>query len=154
VITLEPQVAGHAAALFELLHQPGVYDFLDHEPPESIGGLAERLARLESRRSPDGTQQWLNWVVVRYGEVLGYVQATVRGERAEVAYVIGSRFWGGGVASAATTMMLDDLAANYGVRIATATVETANERSIRLLRRLGFEQTAQRGSELAFERLL
>ena len=92
-LVLEPQVAAHAAELFPVLDDPGLYDFIDDEGPASETALRERLARLESRRSPDGSEAWLNWVVRNAeGRVVGYVQATVGPKHeAEIAYVLGRR---------------------------------------------------------------
>jgi ribosomal-protein-alanine N-acetyltransferase len=153
-LVLEPQVAAHARALFAVLHQPGVYDFLDDEPPVSLEDWTERLTQLESRRSPDGSEHWLNWVIVHRGEVLGFVQATVSGDAAMIAYVLGSAHWGKGLASAASALMLDELKASYGVRIVSATVHARNDRSVRLLQGLGFEEWPLRTSALLFEKTL
>ena len=93
----------------------------------------------ESRRSADGSEQWLNWVVrLASGEPIGYVQASVRGSQAGIAYVLGSRYWGRGYARKAVAAMLSELAYQYDVRVATAVLKTRNERSRRLLDRLGF----------------
>jgi len=153
-LVLEPQVAAHAPALFAVLHQPSVYDFLDEEPPVTLEEWTERLAQLESRRSPDGSEHWLNWVIVHRGEVAGFVQATVSEDAAMIAYVLGSVHWGGGLAAAATALMLDELKSGYGVRTASATVHARNARSIRLLQRLGFEERPVRTSDLRFEKTL
>src|SRR5512146_2057127 len=112
-LVLEPQVAAHAPALFAVLHQPGVYDFLDEEPPLSLEEWTERLTELESRRSPDGSEHWLNWAIVHRGEVVGFVQATARDDAATIAYLLGSAHWGAGLAAAATALMLDELKAGY-----------------------------------------
>jgi len=153
-LVLEPQVAAHAPALFAVLQQPGVYEFLDEEPPVSLEEWTERLAQLESRRSPDGSEHWLNWVIVHCGEVIGFVQATVSGEAAMIAYVLGSAHRGKGLASATTALMLGELKTGYGVKTASATVHARNDRSIRLLQRLGFEERPVRTSDLLFERTL
>jgi [ribosomal protein S5]-alanine N-acetyltransferase len=153
-LVLEPQVAAHAPVLFAILHQPGVYDFLDEEPPLSLEEWTERVAGLERRRSPDGSEHWLNWAIVHRGEVVGFVQATVSGDAAMIAYLLGSVHWGGGLASSATALMLDELKTGYGVRIASATVHARNDRSIRLLQRLGFEERPVRTSDLKFEKTL
>ena len=70
--------------------------------------LRERFAKLETRRSGDGREQWLNWVLRRRsGELIGYVQATVRGDgQAFIAYVLGSAHWGQGLASEAVAAVL------------------------------------------------
>ncbi len=138
-LALEPLVAGHAAEMFEALADPAIYAF-ENEPPESLEWLRERYRKLESRRSADGTQQWLNWIVRVPGErAMGYVQATVYpGGWADVAYVFSSAWWGKGYASEAVAAMMEELAASCGVSRFEAVYKSANLRSRRLLDRLGF----------------
>jgi ribosomal-protein-alanine N-acetyltransferase len=141
-IALEPQVAAHAAEMFEVLCDPAIYEF-ENSPPESLAWLAERFTRLESRASPDGMQRWLNWVIrLPTGALAGYVQATITPDgTAHIAYVLASRFWRQGIGSAAVKLMLAELAANYGVARFDATLKARNFRSLALLRSLGFEST-------------
>lgn len=138
-LTLEPQLAAHAEAMFAVLSDPAIYAF-ENAPPPSVEWLRERFRRLESRRSPDGRERWLNWVVRTPGEGLaGYVQATVHPDAAaSVAYEFASRFWGRGIAGRAVAAMIGELASEYGVRRLYAVAVRDNERSIRLLGRLGF----------------
>jgi [ribosomal protein S5]-alanine N-acetyltransferase len=76
-LRLEPQVAAHAEAMFVVLRDPAIYEF-ENEPPWSVDEVRERFTELESRRSPNGQEQWLNWVVrLPSGELAGYVQATI-----------------------------------------------------------------------------
>lgn len=138
-ITLEPQVESHAPAMFAVLRDPAIYEY-ENEPPASLEWLQKRFKRLESRASPDGAQQWLNWVVrLDSGEVAGYVQATVHADgRAAVAYVLGSRFWGQGIASRSVRAMIGELRARHGAGRCVAVLKSVNARSLRLLQRLGF----------------
>ena len=139
-LTLEPQLAAHAEAMFAVLSDPAIYQY-EHAPPASIQALRERYAYLEGRRSPDGTQQWLNWVVRLRpsAELTGYVQATVHADhRAAVAYEFASAFWHRGIASEAVRAMIDELVASHGVERLTAVLKARNQRSRRLLERLGF----------------
>ena len=48
---------------------------------------------LESRRSPDGSEEWLNWVVreKESNAAVGTLQATIAGDRAFVAWVIATQ---------------------------------------------------------------
>jgi len=87
-LILEPQVAAHAAEMFRVLSEPALYEF-ENAPPTSAEVLHERFTKLESRRSPDGRQQWLNWVMRLRGDgLVGFVQATVFPDRsAGIAYV-------------------------------------------------------------------
>ncbi len=139
-LTLEPQCAAHAQAVFDVLDDPAVYTYLDDAPPASAGALRERFLRLESRASADGRECWLNWAIrLETGGVAGIVQATVcEGGLAWIAFVIGPEFWGQGVAQRAARAVLDEGCAHYGVTQWLATADERNRRSIRLLARLGF----------------
>lgn len=156
-LVLEPLVAAHAREMFALLQDRALYRHLDDEPPESLDWLRGRYTRLESRRSADARQAWLNWVIRGAdGSAMGYVQATVEGDGAWVAYVLGSAFQGRGHATHAMAAMLAHLASRHGVTRFLAVVEEANGPSIRLLERLGFRPAteAQRPGHLsATERL-
>jgi [ribosomal protein S5]-alanine N-acetyltransferase len=152
-LRLEPQVAAHAKEMFAVLSDPAIYEY-ENAPPRSLEWLRERYARLESRRSPDGDQQWLNWVIrLPGGELIGYVQATVFPTgRAAIAYELSSRYWGRGLARAACEAMLSELAARHGVRDAYAVFKRRNHRSLRLLQRLDF--VAGDGAEIAPDEML
>jgi len=146
--TLEPQVAAHAAEMFAVLRDPRIYEY-ENEPPASEETLRERYAKLESRRSGDGREHWLNWTVrLHSGEAIGYVQATVEeGGRAFVAYVLGSRWWGQGLAQEAVRAMMDELRASYGVGHFVAVFKQRNQRSHGLLASLGFVHARLDGIE-------
>lgn len=143
-LVLEPLVAAHAEAMFEMLGDPALYRYLDEPAPPSVDQLRRLYTRLEARLSPDGSQVWLNWVVRRPGlPPLGYVQATVMlNYTAWVGYVFSAQHWGRGYATQAGRAMLEHLASGYGVQRFLASVEAANLRSIRLLQRLGFHEAA------------
>ena len=139
ILTLEPQVAAHAEEMFVVFSDPAIYEF-ENAPPVSVEWLRERFTKLETRQSPDDTQQWLNWVIrLPASELIGYVQATVHADRrAAIAYELCSRFWGRGLARLAVQAMIDELAATYGVRALSAVLRRENVRSLRFLERLGF----------------
>ncbi len=139
VCSLEPQVAAHAPAMFAVLSDPAIYEF-ENAPPASPEALRERFERLEARQSPDGSEQWLNWVVrLPGGELAGYVQATVIGGGVSlVAYELASRFWRRGIGSSAVRAVEKELASRYGVRTLAAVLKAANFRSRALLSHLGF----------------
>lgn len=141
-VRLEPQTLAHADAMFEVLCDPAIYEH-ENQPPPSLPWLRRRFARLESRRSGDGSQRWLNWVIrlKDSGELAGYVQATLHAgsARAAIAYELNSRYWGRGLASAAVALMLRELAGKYGVHELSAVLKRGNLRSLKLLQRLGFE---------------
>src|SRR6266700_2266436 len=138
-LTLEPQSAAHAQEMFAVLGDPAIYEF-ENEPPPSLEWLRTRFAKLESRLSADGQEQWLNWVIrVPTSELIGYVQATVRPEeRAAIAYELSSAYWGRGLARDAVEAMISEVVQHYGVCRLFAVLKCENVRSMRLLERLGF----------------
>jgi RimJ/RimL family protein N-acetyltransferase len=97
-LVLEPLHEAHADALFAVLSEPEQHACVDQEPPESLEVLRRGYRRLESRRSPDGREAWLNWALCpRDGDAraVGFVQATVLPEgRAWVAYQLAHALWG------------------------------------------------------------
>ena len=137
--TLEPQVAAHAAPMFAVLCDPAIYEH-ENAPPESVEWLRHRFHRLETRRSADGCELWLNWVArLPDGRLAGYVQATVHADgSAGIAYEFASAHWGRGLGTRCVQAMIAELHAHYGVRTLTAVLKGSNARSLRLLVRLGF----------------
>jgi [ribosomal protein S5]-alanine N-acetyltransferase len=138
-LTLEPQVVAHAQEMFAVLTDPAIYEY-ENEPPSSVEWLRARYAMLESRQSPDGREQWLNWVIrLPSSELAGYVQATVRRhDNAAIAYELSSMHWGRGLARQAVLAMIGELVEHYRVHTLTAVLKRNNLRSARLLERLGF----------------
>ena len=138
-LTLEPQTAAHAEQMFAVLSDPAIYQY-ENKPPPSLEWLHERYAKLESRRSADGREQWLTWVIrLPTSELAGYVQATVDPDRrASIAYELSSAYWGRSIARRAVQAMIAELVARYRVHTVTAVLKGDNLRSRRLLERLGF----------------
>ena len=91
-LTLEPQTAAHAEEMFTVLSDPAIYEH-ENAPPPSLEWLRARFARLESRLSANGREQWLNWVIrLPASGLIGYVQATLYPDgRAAIAYELSSR---------------------------------------------------------------
>jgi [ribosomal protein S5]-alanine N-acetyltransferase len=151
VCTLEPQVEAHAPEMFTVLCDPAIYEF-EGEPPPSVEALAAGYRRRETRRSPDGTEVLLNWVVrVPAGDLTGYVQATVMNDGCScVGYEFSSRYWRRGIATAALCAVFTELRDQYDVNRVVAVLKTVNYRSMGLLQKLGFVE-APRDSWRRFE---
>ncbi len=143
-LALQPLLAAHADALYPILVDPRQLESLDAGAPASLEALRQRYGRLESRRSADGREHWLNWAIVARDlapGAIGFVQATVLEDgRAWVAYEVGHAWRGRGIATEATRAMLDHLVPAYAVTQCMATVDARNARSWRLLERLGFRR--------------
>ncbi|MFL9874059.1 GNAT family N-acetyltransferase [Paraburkholderia megapolitana] len=140
-IRLEPLAASHAATMFDGLSDPACYRYIPEEPPGNVEDLAARYRMLEGRRSPDGTEAWLNWALIGLdGRSHGYVQATVdlNAKEAWVAYFVFSSSQRQGYAREALSGLLPALRAAYGITRFNAAIDTRNVASIRLVESLGF----------------
>ena len=139
-LTLVPQLPAHAEAMFAVLTDLAQQTF-GSAAPASLDALRQRFARLAEGWSPDGRQQWLNWVVMLPdGNLAGYVQATIGPDRcASIGYELASPFWGRGIGTEAVGRMIDELVGPYAVQGLHASLHPDNLRSMRLLLRLGFE---------------
>jgi RimJ/RimL family protein N-acetyltransferase len=113
---------------------------------EDVEGLRSRFAAWESRRSPDAAQAWLNWVVRGRDDhrALGWVQATVQGTTASVAYALLPAERGQGAASDAVRALSRWLGATLGVGDVTASIAEENTASARVARAAGFAPTGRR----------
>ena len=138
-VRLEPLTVEHAAAMVTVLADPGLYEFTGGMPP-TLDELTARYTRQSAGRSPDGSEQWLNWVVRVGEEPVGYVQATVTGPSAEIAWVISPSHQGRGLASEAAGLMVDRLAAS-GVTELVAHIHPDHAASGRVAERLGLRPT-------------
>ena len=148
-LRLEPQQPGHSERLYPLLLDPRLYEHIPLETPASLDALRERLQRLSGRRSPDGQELWLNWVLcdASAGALLGRVQATVRADLpAYMAYEVFPAHWRRGYATEACTRVMQWLVDELQVSGFMAEVDSRNTASLRLLERLGFQRTQFRAA--------
>jgi RimJ/RimL family protein N-acetyltransferase len=133
----------HATLLFPVLDDQALYDFMGGKPPEGVEALAATYAKREARRSPDGTQLWLNWMLRRRddGDVVGFAQASVQAEHGEVAWVVGTASQGQGFASEAAAALVPWLFDTLGVPEVRACVHPDHEASQRVAHRAGLRRT-------------
>jgi RimJ/RimL family protein N-acetyltransferase len=114
-----------------------------------LDALRVRLRGWESRRSPDGSEQWLNWLV-EDAEPAGWVQATIRKEVALVAYAVLPRRRGEGVATEAVTALTGWLHRDHPV--VEANIAGDNIASQHVAQRCGFTKTGRsRGGEAVWQ---
>jgi ribosomal-protein-alanine N-acetyltransferase len=140
---LEPIGERHAAILFEGLSDAACYQYIPHDPPACLEALVEQYRKLESRRSSDGHQAWLNWALCgRDGVAHGYVQSTIdlQSRQAWIAYFVFTRSQSHGYAREAFQTLLPRLREVYGVIQFRAEIDTRNRASIRLIESLGFKR--------------
>lgn len=135
-LVLEPLTVEHADELARVLDDPALHTFIGGQP-ETADELRARYARW-SAGSPEPKVRWRNWAV-RLADancLVGTVQATIQGETAEVAWVVGTRWQGRGIATEAARGLLGWLS-DEGVRTVVAHVHPDNLASARVVRSLG-----------------
>lgn len=144
-LLLEPLAAAHAAELYEHLLDRRLYTFIPQDPPVSEGSLEDRYRKLSTRRSPDGSEAWLNWAVRERetGRYAGTLEATVEGDRtAFVAYTVFVPYQRRGFAAEGCERILAHLFEDYGVSAIVAEIDTRNAASVALVESLGFGRVA------------
>lgn len=139
-LTLEPLRREHTEEMVSVLGDKNLYEFTGGEPP-SRDELAERYRRQVEGSGRDD-EQWLNWIVRRKdnAEAIGYVQATVTGGRAELAWLIGLGHQRLGFAIEASKAMLVHLSA-MGVSQFSAHIAIGHAGSARVAEKLGLART-------------
>ncbi|HEX8870800.1 MAG TPA: GNAT family N-acetyltransferase [Lentzea sp.] len=100
-LDLLPLRVEHAAEMALVLADRALHTFIGGTPltPAALEARYERLVA----GSPDPAEQWLNWVISlrTSGRLVGTVQATIAGEAAEIAWVVGTPWQGQGIAGEA-----------------------------------------------------
>ncbi len=105
-LVLEPLRVGHAVEMVPVLGEEDLYRFTGGLPP-TLEQLTERY-QFQVAGSRAGIEKWFNWVirVGRDGPAVGFVQATVIGSSADVAWVVGVKWQGNGFAREAGSEMI------------------------------------------------
>lgn len=142
IVSIIPQMASHAGDMYQLLRDANLYSFTDDHPPATAQALADRYERLETRRSPDGNQWWLNWVIKKAetDELIGYVQATVAEGVADIAWVVGVKYQSSGYATMATKLMVSQLVST-GCQSFSCHIKPWHHASNRVAQKVGFTET-------------
>lgn len=137
-----PIEVAHAEGLFHALDFDSVYQFITQPRPSNSDEVLVRIKRFNAGPSADSGQEWLNFVVLLDDKIIGHLQATVSGSRAEIAYLFNPVVSGRGYATTGTRWLMDHLCIALGVNEFWATTDPANLRSIALLKRCGFNATS------------
>jgi len=122
-----------------VLSGDALYAFTGGSPP-GLAELRARYARLAAGRSPDGREEWRNWIIRREPDraAVGYVQATIvdEGMRAEIAWVVGLAWQRQGFAAEAARALVAWLDAR-GVTAIQAHIHPDHTASAAVARRAG-----------------
>lgn len=142
---LVPLAVADAEEMVAVLSGAALYAFTGGSPP-TLSELRARYARLATGRSPDGRQEWRNWIIRRKpgGTAVGYVQATIEDEdrRAEIAWVVGLDWQRQGYAAEAAQALAGWLA-SHGVTTVQAHIHPDHAASAAVARRVGLLPTGR-----------
>ena len=143
-LELRPIYRDDARSLFRVLSDPALYEYTGGSPPASVDVLSEFYASRETRRSPDGTELWFNWILRLRdsGLCIGYVQATVAPALADVAWVVGTPWQGSGYASEAAKAVVEWLGA-LGVTRIRAKINPRHIASQKVAIHAGLQRTSE-----------
>jgi RimJ/RimL family protein N-acetyltransferase len=138
-----PLDAAYAEEMAAVLFDPALHSWTGGAP-EDADALRARYER-QGAGSPDPAELWWNWVlrVREDGCLAGYVQATVRGPRAEVAWVIGTRWQGRGYAKEAAAGLVGHLRDQDSVRTVVAHIHPGHVASAAVASAAGLLPTGE-----------
>lgn len=126
--------------MVEVLTNRDLYLFTGGDPPDLAGLEAQYKAQVTGPSS--GEEVWHNWIIRPKDtrEAVGFVQATVTGDSADVAWVVGVEWQGSGYGSEAASAMCEWLAAQ-GVEKVTAHIHPGHVASQRVAASLRLQAT-------------
>jgi RimJ/RimL family protein N-acetyltransferase len=129
MITLRVVELSDGDALHAIFTEPGVRQYLFDDV---------LLTRAETNRHVEAAVSHGAWVILQDGAVIGLTSLRPTGDDRELMIVVGGRHWGRGAAFAAA-----QAAMRHGFEVLKlprilAAVDLPNERSHRLMQRLGF----------------
>ncbi|MGC4949109.1 GNAT family N-acetyltransferase [Streptomyces sp. DT224] len=142
----------YAEEMAAVLADPALHTFTGGAP-ETPEALRARYAR-QTAGSPDAGELWWNWVLRAGDGLVGYVQATVRGDLAGIAWVVGVPWQGRGYAREAAGGLVAHLR-EAGVRTVIAHIHPEHAASAAVAAGAGLARTGEREDgeerwELAF----
>lgn len=141
---LEPIAPADVDELFPLLDDQGLHTFIGGEP-KTRDELESWLVFVAPGRSPSGAEIWCNWIVRSREDdrAVGTVQATVVGDEASLAWVIGTAWQGRGLAKEAAAAVAAWVRAR-GVTTLRAAIHPQHDASAAVARSLDLAPTEER----------
>jgi tRNA(adenine34) deaminase len=140
-LILEPVVAAHADAMWEVLNESATAQPGRDLPPPSREWLASHYAQLERRVSPGGATAQLLWAMreTGSGNYVGWAQAEAHADgSAEVGCEVVAPSRGQGLAAEAMRAVLDELTARAGTREAWVRLPEGRAAALQAATQLGF----------------
>lgn len=153
-LVLTPLEVENAAEMVAVLGDKSLYEYTGGAPPDEATLTARYQAQTAGPSS--GGEQWFNWIVrlAVDAQPIGFVQATVAGRTADVAWLIGSDWQCRGYGTEASRAMIGWLRKVIGVTEVTAHIHPAHTGSQRVAAALGLAPTRDwKGGEQVWRRL-
>ena len=144
-LNLIPMVQDDGPELFALLKEPALHEFSTDPPPVSSGEVQERIRRWETRRSPTGDDLWLNWTLrlKPRGIAVGYIQATLYEDAAELAWVVGTSYQNQRYATEAAQCVATWILGYFTVARLQASIPVGHIASQRVAAHLGLQPSGE-----------
>lgn len=140
-LVIEPVTQSHAEQMVDVLGDPVLYQYIPFDPP-TLEKLQQRYKRWEVRISPQQDEIWLNWVVRLKGSNLyiGDVQAGYKDDKiASIAYMTAKKYQHFGYTHEGLGAVIAFLFEQLHVSAVKAWIDTRNQRSIHLVKKLGLQ---------------
>ena len=141
-LEIEPLLPEHADELFPVLDDERLHEYTGGYPA-TLDELIARYEVLGTRKSPDGSEGWLNWIVreKESNAAVGTLQATIAGDRAFVAWVIARKWQGRGFAGEAAAALVSRLSDDPSITSIAAHIAPGHIASERVAERAGLTST-------------
>ena len=141
-LTIRPFRAADAPTLADYRSDPEVARYQHWSAPYSVDAAARMIAEMTDPAAPG----WFQYAVEHDGAVIGDIGVSTHENlmQAELGYTIAPAHQGHGYATEAVRRMLQHLFADRGLHRVSAECDARNERSAKLLARLGFRQEGRR----------
>ncbi|HYN31904.1 MAG TPA: GNAT family N-acetyltransferase [Ilumatobacteraceae bacterium] len=144
-LQLEPLRPSHAAEMVTVLAASELYRYTGGTPP-TLDDLERRYAA-QTAGSPTPGETWHNWIIRVPTEVaVGFLQATVNAQHAEIAWVIATHAQGVGYAREAATAVVTWLT-SVGINQIDAHIHPDHVRSRNVAAAIGLALTDARDDD-------
>jgi RimJ/RimL family protein N-acetyltransferase len=145
-LRLTPLTVDDASEMHPVLADPELYVFTGESVP-SLEQL-ERRYTVQCAGPPEPDVAWRNWIfrLSEDGRAVGFVQATVTGDEAIIAWLVGVAWQRQGIATEAATVMCTRLT-NQGIERLVAHIHPGHHASARIAHALGMHPTAELDAE-------
>lgn len=139
---LRPLRVGDAAEMVTVLADSSLYEFTGGTPP-TASELTDRYRQQIAGPGEPG-EQWCNWIIRERPDerAVGFVQATVVGDLADLAWVLGAPDQGRGIATEAVVAVRNWLVEN-SIRRIEAHIHPGHRASGAVAERIGMARTGE-----------